>query len=199
MSASTQKANSKSSQFNPHDFQLRDHHRRSNWPSHPRNPPPHVSRPRSVPAMKPTAPCTVTLPAHQPHASHRHPLRAICRRPAEWCFESDHAAYATSRLSAHPAPTCGAMRESSRTTLVPRLPAPCYVATQGLPATARLCGSARCQPGCSLRLPSTARLRCWAAPTASVARGCPSGQRAKRPPSRPVRCAAMRCVGSPAR
>ena len=137
--------------------------------------------------MKPTAPCAVTLPAHQPHASHRRPRRKMCRHPVECHLESRHAAYATSRLSAHPAPTCGAMRESSRTTLVPRLPAPCRVATQGLPASARLCGSARCQPGCSLRSPATARHRCRAAPTARFARGCPSGQRAKRPPSRRVR------------
>ena len=34
------------------------------------------------------------------------------------------------------------MREALRTTLVPRLPAPCRVATQGLPASARLSGSA---------------------------------------------------------
>lgn len=34
------------------------------------------------------------------------------------------------------------------TALVPRLPAPCRVATQGLPASARLPGSAHCQPGC---------------------------------------------------
>jgi len=58
------------------------------------HPPPHVSRPRSVPAMKPTAPCAVTLPAHQPRASHRRPLRAICRHPAGWRFESQRAAYA---------------------------------------------------------------------------------------------------------
>ncbi len=120
--------------------------------AHNHNPPPHVSRPRSVPAMKPTAPCAVTLPAHQPHASHRRPRRKMCRHPVECHLESRHAAYATSRLSAHPAPTCGAMRESSRTTLVPRLPAPCHVATQGLPASARLRGSAHCQPGCSLTL-----------------------------------------------
>ena len=92
--------------------------------AHNHNPPPHVSRPRSVPAMKPTAPCAVTLPAHQPHASHRRPRRKMCRHPVECHLESRHAAYATSRLSAHPAPTCGAMRESSRTTLVPRLTAP---------------------------------------------------------------------------
>ena len=155
--------------------------------------PPHVSRPRRVPTMKPTAPCTVTLPAHQPHASHRRPLRAMCQRPAGSRLESRHAAYATSRLSAHPAPTCGAMRESSRTALVPRLPAPCHVAAQGLPASARLRGSAHCQPGCSLRSPATARRRCWAAPTAGVARGCPSGQRELfAQPSRP--CVVLRCA-----
>ena len=36
----------------------------------------------------------------------------------------------------------GAMRGALRTALVPRLPAPCHVATQGLPASARLSGSA---------------------------------------------------------
>ena len=95
------------------------------------HPPPHVSRPRSVPAMKPAAPCAVTLPAHQPHASHRHPLRSTCRHPAECRLESHHAACATSRLSAHPAPTCGAMREASRTTLVLACPRPAVTRARG--------------------------------------------------------------------
>ena len=36
--------------------------------AHDRTPSPHVTRPRSVPPTKPPAPCTVTLPAHRPHA-----------------------------------------------------------------------------------------------------------------------------------
>jgi len=84
------------------------------------------------------------------------------------------------------------MREPFGTALVPRLPAPCHVATQGLPASARLCGSAHCQPGCSLTLArhcppplpgsSHGSLRAW----------LPFGPARERPPSRPrvvLRCA----------
>lgn len=72
------------------------------------------------------------------------------------------------------------MRERVGAALILRLPAPCRVATQGLPASARLCASGRIGPGCAL----TRARHCPppllnAAPTARVPRGCPSGQRAR--------------------
>jgi len=100
-----------------------------------------------------------TLRRHAPYFSLCRPLRPRVGS-SRIALNSDRAACATSRLSAHPAPMSGAMRELLQTTLVPRLPAPCHVAAQGLPASARLCGSAHCQPGCSLNarppLPATA-------------------------------------------
>ncbi len=69
-----------------------------------RKPPPHASRQRSVPPMNPPAPCTVTLPARRPPASHRRPLHSACRRPANRCLDFQPAPCATSHVSAHRAP-----------------------------------------------------------------------------------------------
>ena len=71
------------------------------------NPPPHASRPCSVPPIEPPAPCTVTLPAHQPHASHRRPLRALCRRPAV-CFSNPAAQRAPQAAFPRTLPQCQA-------------------------------------------------------------------------------------------
>jgi hypothetical protein len=100
------------------------------------------------------------------------------------------------------------MREALQTTLVPRLPAPCHVATQGLPASARLRGSAPASTGSpsgvcrrrntaaalrARRARGDAAHRCRAAPTASVAHGRPSGRRGliANHPARAVCCDAL--------
>jgi hypothetical protein len=90
----------------PHRSQAQDRH-----------PPPHASRPRSVPPMNPPAPCTVTLPAHRPPASHRRPRRSACRRPATRCLKFQPAPCATIHVSAHRAPeglARGARRDEPR-------------------------------------------------------------------------------------
>jgi hypothetical protein len=81
--------------------------------------------------------------------------------------------------------TFDAMRERLRTTLILRLPAPCHVATQGLPASARLCASGRIGPGCSLRSPATGRHRCERSSHGARRVGLPFGPASGiRPPSR---------------
>jgi hypothetical protein len=93
--------------------------------AHDPQPPPHASRPRSVPPMNPPAPCTVTLPAHRPHASHRRPRHSACRCPAEPCLEFQPAPCATIHVSAHRAPeglAQGARRDEPRSSFAcPRL------------------------------------------------------------------------------
>jgi len=103
-----------------------------------RTPPPHVPRPRSVPPAIPPAPCTVTLPAHEPRAFTPPPAPLNMWRPAKRCVESSpqHAPQAISPRIL-PRRRFGAMRERFGTTLILRLPAPCHVAAQGLPASAR--------------------------------------------------------------
>ena len=77
--------------------------------------------------MNPPAPCTVTLPAHRPPASHRRPRHSACRRPANRCLEFQPAPCATIHVSAHRAPeglAQGARRDEPRSSFAcPRLSA----------------------------------------------------------------------------
>ena len=148
------------------------------------NPPPHVSRLRSVPPMNPPAPCAVTLPAHRPHA--------CTPPPAPFKFVGVPPSGVSNSNPQHaPRILPPKVRRDARwreTTLILRLPAAVHVANPALPASA-LCGSA--PPwGCSAPRPSLrsgtrqrpASPRAGRAPLlgsshARGARGCPSGQR----------------------
>jgi hypothetical protein len=86
------------------------------------------------------------------------------------------------------------MRERFGTTLILRLPAPCHVAAQGLPASARYvaprrrgvaalralrCAQARASATASPRWPCAGRAPLPGSSHARGARGCPSGQRGR--------------------
>ena len=155
-----------------------------------RSPPPHAPRPRSVPPTNPPAPCTVTLPAHRPPASHRRPPHSACRRPANRYLDFQPAA-----CSAHPAPNirrdARAVTNHAHPSLARALPrrrsglarlrSPMWLRAAGSSRAASSRALPQAQPSAlaALALASTAAN---AVPTARVASGCPSGQRTRHPP-----------------
>ena len=152
---------------------------------------PHASRPRSVPPTNPPAPCTVTLPAHRPPASHRRPPHSACRRPANRCLDFQPAACAAHPAPnirrdaravtnhAHPSLARGCPRRQSS---LARLRSPMWLRTavSSRAASSRALPQAQPSALAALALAATAAN---AAPTARVASGCPSGQRTRHPPS----------------